>query len=256
MPEREEGFEEPVELAVAAISDALDGVTLSRDDLHEQLRRRLPKELLPWCEGCQSHHARRGLLVMASLRGRLCIAGRAGRQPAFARTDQHAGLGSARGRRGANSSAATCRLRTVDAGPLRRVGRDRQVARAKRLWVDDWAPPADPPQAEGVRLLATSDPLLLSRDRETVVPDPAMRKKVWTAVGGAGVVLVDGEVDRAVARPQAGQAARGHRRGQGAAPRAAGGGRAARSASRLHHGGDTSLRGVRNKDRARSTSTP
>ena len=44
-----------------------------------------------------------------------------------------------------------------------------------------------------MRLLATSDPLLLSRDRETVVPDPAMRKKVWTAVGGAGVVLVDGK---------------------------------------------------------------
>ena len=59
--------------------------------------------------------------------------------------------------------------------------------------MDDWAPPDDPPPAEGVRLLATGDPLLLGRDRERLVPDPAMRKKVWTAVGGAGVVLVDGE---------------------------------------------------------------
>ena len=66
-------------------------MTLSRDDLHEALRQRLPGELLPWCEGCQSHHARRGLLVMAGLHGRLCIAGRAGRQPAFARTDQLVG---------------------------------------------------------------------------------------------------------------------------------------------------------------------
>ena len=63
----------------------------SRDDLHEQLRQRLPGELLPWCEGCQSHHARRGLLVMAALHGRLCISGRAGRQPAFSRTDQLVG---------------------------------------------------------------------------------------------------------------------------------------------------------------------
>ncbi len=35
VPEQDEGFAEPVELAVEAISDALDGVTLSRDDLHE-----------------------------------------------------------------------------------------------------------------------------------------------------------------------------------------------------------------------------
>ena len=42
VPERDEGFAEPVELAVDAISDALDGVTLSRDDLHEELRQRLP----------------------------------------------------------------------------------------------------------------------------------------------------------------------------------------------------------------------
>ena len=88
VPERDEGFAEPVALAVDAISDALDGVTLSRDDLHEALRQRLPGELLPWCKGCESHHARRGLLVMAGLHGKLCIAGRAGRQPAFARTDQ------------------------------------------------------------------------------------------------------------------------------------------------------------------------
>jgi hypothetical protein len=88
VPGRKEALEGPVALAVDAIADALDGRELSRDDLHEELRARLPEELLPWCEGCRSHHARRGLLVMASLRGRLCVAGRAGRQPRFARTDQ------------------------------------------------------------------------------------------------------------------------------------------------------------------------
>ena len=49
LPERSEAFAEPVALAVAAVSDALDGVTLSRDDLHEALRQRLPGELLPYC---------------------------------------------------------------------------------------------------------------------------------------------------------------------------------------------------------------
>ena len=73
LPEHSEAFAEPVALAVDAISDALDGVTLSRDDLHGELRQRLPGELLPWCAGCESHHARRGLLVMAGLHGRLCV---------------------------------------------------------------------------------------------------------------------------------------------------------------------------------------
>ena len=54
---------------------------LSRDDLHEQLRKRLPGELLPWCEGCQSHHARRGLLMMAGAQ-RAAVHLRPGRAPA------------------------------------------------------------------------------------------------------------------------------------------------------------------------------
>ena len=91
VPEQDSGYDEPVDLAVAAIRDALDGGTLSRDDLHEELRQRLPQALLPWCPGCESHHARRGMLIMAGLRGRLCISGRVGRQPAFARTDQLVG---------------------------------------------------------------------------------------------------------------------------------------------------------------------
>jgi hypothetical protein len=44
-----------------------------------------------------------------------------------------------------------------------------------------------------VRVLAPGDPILLGRDREALIPDPAVRKKVWAAIGGAGVVLSDGE---------------------------------------------------------------
>ena len=121
----------------------------------------------------------------------MCLAGRVGRQPAFARTDQLVGWDPPktndlvrRYKRQYGTSTHTHFAEWAGIGK----------SHAKRLWVDDSGPPADLPPAEGVRLLATSDPLLLSRDRETVVPDPAMRKKIWTAVGGAGVVLVDGEV--------------------------------------------------------------
>ena len=45
-----------------------------------------------------------------------------------------------------------------------------------------------------MRLLANLDPLNAARDRELLVPDPAVRKRIWTAIGGPGIVLVDGEV--------------------------------------------------------------
>jgi hypothetical protein len=198
LPEHSEGFAEPVTLAVAAISDALDGVTLSRDDLHEGLRRRLPGELLPWCEGCKSHHARRGLLVLAGLHGRLGIAGRVGRQPAFARTDQLVGWDAPR--RTAAGAELVRRYRATY-GPSSAaefadwagLGK----AHARELWGladgGDEAPRgAGERLVDGVRLLAPGDPVLLGRDREALLGDPALRKKVWAASGGAGIVLVDG----------------------------------------------------------------
>ncbi len=217
VPEQRSGYAEPVELAVETISEVLDGRALSRDDLHEELRQRLPKALLPWCEPCGSHHAKRGLLVMASLRGRLCISGRAGRQPEFSRTDQWvdwgpparaeaqralleqylraygpstpsdfaewAGLSKPHARRiwGAADDAGALTVVTVDgtgAGAL-------LTTDAERL--------ADPPAAEGVVMLGPGDPLLVGRDRERLVPEAAVRKKLWSALPTTGLVLADGQ---------------------------------------------------------------
>jgi hypothetical protein len=194
LPEHSEGFAEPVSLAVDAVSDALDGVTLSRDDLHEALRQRLPGELLPWCEGCKSHHARRGLLVLAGLHGRLCIAARVGRQPAFARTDQLIGW-EAPERQAAG--AELVRRYRREYGPSNPAHFAEWAglgkAHARELWAlagEEEA--AFAPLPAGVRLLAPGDPVLLGRDREALLPDPALRKKVWAAAGAAGIVLVDG----------------------------------------------------------------
>jgi hypothetical protein len=194
VPDRDEGFAEPVALAVGAIEDALDGVTLSRDELHEQLRHRLPGALLPWCASCESHHARRGLLIMAALNGRLCIAGRAGRQPAFARTDQLIGwappdLGDAQAelvRRYRRTYGATT------------VGQFAQwaglgTAHARALWERADAAGGDAPRLPGgVRLLGPGDPVLLTRDREALIPDPAIRRRLWANLNAAGLVVSDG----------------------------------------------------------------
>ncbi|WP_245602562.1 DNA glycosylase AlkZ-like family protein [Solirubrobacter soli] len=174
-------------LAVEAVSDALDGKTLSRDDLHEALRQRLPASMLPWCEGCQSHHARRGVLVMAGLHGKLCLAGRAGRQPAFARTDQLVGWDPpesnelvSRYKRQYGTSNATHFAEWAGIGK----------AHANALWNDD---EAQGERLDGVRVIAPGDPLLLTRDREALIPDPTWRKRVWSAIPTTGVILQDHE---------------------------------------------------------------
>lgn len=217
VPGRREDLAEPVAVAVGAIADVLDGRALSRDELHAELRARLPGELLPWCEGCGSHHARRGLLVMASLHGRLCLAGRAGRQPRFARTDQWIGWDPPAP---ADAGAELVRRHLAAYGPSTPAGLAAWAGlapeHARALWalaedgdelepvtIDGARAPAwilagdvpalrDPPRATGVRLLAAGDPLLLGRDRERLVPDPAVRARLWKATGSPGLVLADG----------------------------------------------------------------
>jgi hypothetical protein len=244
IPPAGEGIEPVEALAVAlpAFEAALDGGPLSRDDLHQALRERLPEELLPWCDGCQSHHARRGLLVAACLHGRLCIAGRAGRQPLFARTDRWMGPASDPAAVDWESAAAELVRRYLRwhgpatpelfaqwaglppvqaraswelvAGELTEV----EVAGRGAAWLlTDDLPALDVAAAraagahsasggarsaagggdghdDAVRLLAAGDPLLLARDRELLVPDRALRRRIWTAIGGPGIVLADGAV--------------------------------------------------------------
>jgi hypothetical protein len=51
---------------------------------------------------------------------------------------------------------------------------------------------ADPPAASGVRLLGGHDPYVAQPDRATLVPDAALRKRLFPPVGRPGVVLADG----------------------------------------------------------------
>lgn len=45
-----------------------------------------------------------------------------------------------------------------------------------------------------MRLLANLDPLNTGRDRELLVPDAAVRKRIWRVLGGPGTLLVGGEI--------------------------------------------------------------
>ena len=65
------------------------GRTLDKNELHEQLRKRVHADLMPWCKGCQSHHVAPMLWRYATVKAgarldseRHYMLGRPGRAPA------------------------------------------------------------------------------------------------------------------------------------------------------------------------------
>lgn len=192
-----------------AVRDSLSDGPLPRDDFHQALRERLPTELLWWCKGCDSRHVHPSLWRATGIRGVLAIVGRDGRTAIFgappaagALEDPGAELaqrflrayGPARPKLLADwggvapSHAAALWER---AGELAQVQLDGATA-----WVlaEDEAALLGAPEPDGVRLLANLDPLTAARDRELLVPDAGVRKRIWRPVGGPGIVLAGGEV--------------------------------------------------------------
>lgn len=193
-----------------AVHDSLRDGPLPRDDFHQALRERLPGELLWWCKGCGSHHVHPSLWRATGIRGVLAIVGREGRSAVFGLPPEAPRLddpGAELARRflraygparpkllaewaGLAGSHATALWER--AGELAAVKVDGTtawvLAEDEPALLDDDATPA------GVRLLANLDPLNAARDRELLVPDPALRKRIWTVLGGPETVLVGGEV--------------------------------------------------------------
>jgi Winged helix DNA-binding domain len=192
-----------------AVHDSLRDGPLPRDDFHQALRERLPGELLWRCKGCGSNHVHPSLWRATGIRGVLAIVGREGRSAVFGLPPRAPRLedpgaelarrflrayGPARpklladwaGLAGSHATALWGR-----AGPLVPVDLD-----GTKAWAlaEDEPVLLNQPKAGGVRLLANLDPLNAGRDRELLVPDPAVRKRIWTVLGGPGTVLVDGEV--------------------------------------------------------------
>jgi hypothetical protein len=189
-----------------AVADALSDGPLERDDFHQALRERLPAELLWWCRGCQSHHVHPSLWRATGIRGVLAVTERRGRVTVF---------GAPPKPRGAKQAPAELARRFLHAyGPARQAdlaawagiapaharalidgiaGEVEEVDGALMLAADADAL-ASPPPASGARLLPPFDPYLDQRDRATLWPDPAVRKRARSGIGAPGVLLVDGDV--------------------------------------------------------------
>lgn len=192
-----------------AVAEALQDGPLPREDFHRALRERLPGELLWWCKGCDSHHVHPSLWRATGIRGVLAIVGRDGRSAVFGappepkRVDDPGAelarrflraYGPARPKLLADwAGIAPSHAQTLweRAGELAEVDLD-----GARAWVLDADADAlaAAPRPEGVRLLPNLDPLSAGRDRELLVCDKDVRRRIWTMIGGPGIVLVDGAV--------------------------------------------------------------
>jgi len=203
----EAGYElgEALALVSAAAREGLAAGPLDRDAFHQAMRERLPDGLLPWCRGCQSHHVRPGLwralgpLEVTVMPGKATWA--LAEPPAMPIEEARRGL-------------VRRFLRVFGPATHTQLAAWAQTApsHAKRLFegVDDELEAvavegrrgfvlaadgdrlASPPRASGVRLLGGYDAYVAQPDRASLVPDAAVRKRLFPAVGRPGVVLADG----------------------------------------------------------------
>ena len=212
-----------IEQTAAAIGEALDGGPCTKDDLLDELTRRLPPGLNPWCRRCKIDHVHPTLQRAAALAGGFLLTADGGAGGRFVRTDRWlkampaapaGGAGPelvrrylrAYGPSTAGAFAAWAGIAPRGARRLwQRVAAETVAvdAAGKRAWLlaaDAGGPDAGGPDAGGrvasggVRLLPPNDPYLAQTDRETLVPDRARRGEIWRAAGAPGVLLVDGEV--------------------------------------------------------------
>jgi hypothetical protein len=195
-----------LEHVAGATKDALKGSrALAKNELHEALRERVDKNLLPWCEGCGSHHVAPMLWRYATVKAgarldsqRRYLLGRPGRTPAGAtavRRYLHF-YGPSTSQEFAEWAGVTRshadRLWTDVEPELEAVSSEPRT----QAWVlrDDVAALDSPPAATGIRLIPPGDPYLQKANRALLTPDTELRRKVFRPVAGPGAVLKDGRL--------------------------------------------------------------
>ena len=203
----EKGFapSDALEEVATATRDALaNGRTLDRNELHEELRKRVRADLMPWCRGCGSYHVAPMLWRYATVKAgvrldskRRYTMGKPGRTPAASDAvrgflgfygpskpgdfAEWAGLAKPHARR----------LWDEAAGDLAEVRVGKSTGWLMREDVDALE---SPPAAAGIRLIPPGDPYLQKPNRPLLAPAPELRKRLFRPVASPGVVLRDGRL--------------------------------------------------------------
>jgi hypothetical protein len=196
-----DALEEVAQATEAALSD---GRALTKDELHDELRGRVRGALMPWCQRCGSHHVAPMLWRFAGLRaGMRCdsrrrfLLGDPGAPPAAVaivrRFLHHYGPATSAGLAawGGLASGQARRLWEALQEELVEVRVD-----GRRLWVlaEDRDELDSPPTASGVRLLPARDPYLQQPQRDALVPDADLRKRLFRPTSPPGALLQDGRL--------------------------------------------------------------
>jgi Winged helix DNA-binding domain len=187
-----------------AVARVLQG-PLTKSALSTAVTAAVPPELSPFCRPCGVHHVGEQLLRVAALPGGARLrpgsrpliiepiqawpgppadgdAGSGALQASYLRFFSPASEAEVAGFLGTTRAVADAD-RPSDLVPVRVEGRT-AAGSAAAVEAMGSAEPVDV-----VRLLPPSDPLLRGGDRELLVPGPAHRKQIWTAIGAPGVVL-------------------------------------------------------------------
>jgi hypothetical protein len=207
-----------------AAMQALDGRPLLIDELRTQIARRVPA--LKGVSRPSGAHADlpEPLLRALGLQGLVCIAAEPGSDPRLARTDakvtrtdrwldgplpdgDRPRARAELARRflhcyGPSTPRAFAEWTTRSVADARDAftSLDEELVEVDAAGTRAWALAADadalanPPQADGIRLLPPQDPYLQQRDRTTLLPDKTLHPRVWRPVRPPGVVLTAGQL--------------------------------------------------------------
>jgi hypothetical protein len=192
------------EVATATKEALAKGKKLDKNELHEELRRRVRADLTPWCRGCKSHHVAPMLWRYATVKAgarldsrRRYTMGKPGRTPTaseavrrFLRFYGPAGPAVFAEWAGlAKSHARRLWDEVTDDLVEVRVGKN-------KAWLlsEDVEALESPTDAEGIRLIPPGDPYLQKPNRPLLAPDPALKKRLFRPVASPGAVLKDGRL--------------------------------------------------------------
>lgn len=215
---------ELLDAMASAAMQALDGRPLLIDELRTQIARRVPA--LKDVSRPSGAHADlpEPLLRALGLLGLVCIAAEPGSDPrlartdaTLARTDRWLGRPLRDGDRpparaelarrflhcyGPSTPRAFAEWTTRSVADARDAFAllDEELVEIDAAGTKAWALAADadaladPPQADGIRLLPPQDPYLQQRDRTTLLPDKTLHPRLWRPVRPPGVVLTAGQL--------------------------------------------------------------
>jgi Winged helix DNA-binding domain len=192
------------EVAKATKAALGSGRALGKNELHDELRQRVGKELMPWCKGCNSHHVAPMLWRYGSVKAgarldsrRRYVLGQPGRTPAAAEAVTRflhfygpATVEDFAEWTGVAKPHAN-RLWDNAQGDLCEISVGRRTAWALR---EDLKDLDSPPGADGVRLIPPGDPYLQKPNRALLAPEAALRKRLFRPVASPGAVLKDGRL--------------------------------------------------------------